>query len=53
MGYSSRQRLWQVELPIAVPIIIAGVRIAMVTTIGLVTVATLIGTGGLGYLIDT
>jgi osmoprotectant transport system permease protein len=51
MGYSSRQRLWQVELPIAVPIIIAGVRIAMVTTIGLVTVATLIGMGGLGYLI--
>jgi osmoprotectant transport system permease protein len=51
MGYSSRQRLWHVELPIAVPIIIAGVRIAMVTTIGLVTVATLIGMGGLGYLI--
>jgi osmoprotectant transport system permease protein len=51
MGYSSRQRLWRVELPIAMPIIIAGVRIAMVTTIGLVTVATLIGMGGLGYLI--
>jgi len=51
MGYSSRQRLWLVELPIALPIIVAGVRIATVTTIGLVTVATLIGMGGLGYLI--
>ncbi len=51
MGYSDRQRLWRVELPIALPIIVAGVRIATVTTIGLVTVATLIGMGGLGYLI--
>ena len=51
MGYSSRQRLWRVELPIAVPVILAGVRIATVTTIGLVTIATLIGMGGLGYLI--
>lgn len=51
MGYSGRQRLWRVELPIAMPIIVAGVRIATVTTIGLVTIATLIGMGGLGYLI--
>lgn len=51
MGYTDRQRLWRVELPIALPIIVAGVRIATVTTIGLVTVATLIGMGGLGYLI--
>jgi osmoprotectant transport system permease protein len=51
MGYTDRQRLWQVELPIALPIIVAGLRIATVTTIGLVTVATLIGMGGLGYLI--
>jgi osmoprotectant transport system permease protein len=40
-----------VELPIALPIIVAGVRIATVSTIGLVTIATLIGMGGLGYLI--
>jgi osmoprotectant transport system permease protein len=40
-----------VELPIALPIIVAGLRIATVTTIGLVTIATLIGMGGLGYLI--
>ena len=51
MGYTRTQRLWRVELPIALPIIVAGVRIATVTTIGLVTVATLIGMGGLGYLI--
>lgn len=51
MGYSNTQRLWRVELPIAMPIIVAGVRIATVTTIGLVTIATLIGMGGLGYLI--
>jgi len=51
MGYTNGQRLWRVELPIALPIIVAGVRIATVTTIGLVTIATLIGMGGLGYLI--
>ena len=51
MGYSNRQRLWRVELPIALPVIVAGLRIATVTTIGLVTIATLIGMGGLGYLI--
>jgi osmoprotectant transport system permease protein len=51
MGYTDGQRLWRVELPIALPIIVAGLRIATVTTIGLVTIATLIGMGGLGYLI--
>jgi osmoprotectant transport system permease protein len=51
MGLSPRQRLLQVELPVALPVIVAGVRIATVTTIGLVTVTTLIGAGGLGYLI--
>jgi osmoprotectant transport system permease protein len=51
MGYTDRQRLWRVELPIAMPIIVAGLRVATVTTIGLVTIATLIGMGGLGYLI--
>ena len=51
MGYSARQRFWRIELPIAVPVIIAGLRIATVTTIGLVTITTFIGLGGLGYLI--
>lgn len=53
MGYTSTQRLLRVELPLALPIILAGVRIATVTTIGLVTVTALIGLGGLGYLIVT
>jgi osmoprotectant transport system permease protein len=51
MGYTSWQQLWRVELPIALPVIIAGLRIATVTTIGLVTVTALIGLGGLGYVI--
>lgn len=51
MGYTPWQRLWRVELPIALPVIVAGLRIATVTTIGLVTVTALIGLGGLGYLI--
>lgn len=53
MGYTARQRLWRVELPIATPVIVAGIRIATVTTIGLVTVTSFIGMGGLGYLILT
>lgn len=53
MGYTPIQRLLRVELPLALPIIIAGLRIATVTTIGLVTVTALIGLGGLGYLIVT
>lgn len=51
MGYSSTQLLWRVELPLALPVIIAGIRIATVTTIGLVTVTALIGQGGFGYFI--
>lgn len=51
MGYTSRQMLWRVELPLALPVIVAGIRIATVTTIGLVTVTALIGKGGLGYFI--
>ncbi|MBA3552470.1 MAG: ABC transporter permease [Actinobacteria bacterium] len=51
MGYTRRQILWSVELPLALPVIMAGVRIATVTTIGLVTVTALIGKGGLGFFI--
>lgn len=51
MGYSKNQLLWKVELPLALPVIIAGIRIATVTTIGLVTVTALIGQGGFGYFI--
>jgi osmoprotectant transport system permease protein len=48
MGYTSGQLLWKVEMPLAMPAIVAGIRIATVTTIGLVTVTALIGRGGLG-----
>jgi osmoprotectant transport system permease protein len=51
MGYTSWQRLWQVEMPLALPVIVAGARVATVTTIGLVTVAAFVGQGGLGQLI--
>jgi osmoprotectant transport system permease protein len=51
MGYRPLKQLTEVEFPLAVPAIIAGVRIATVTTIGLVTVTALIGEGGLGSLI--
>jgi osmoprotectant transport system permease protein len=48
MGLTRRQTLWRVELPLALPAIMAGVRIATVTTISLATVAAIIGVGGLG-----
>jgi osmoprotectant transport system permease protein len=51
MGFTDRQLLWRVQLPLATPIIVAGIRIATVTTIGLVTVTALIGKGGMGYFI--
>lgn len=51
MGMSSWQRLLQVELPLALPVIIAGIRIAAVTIIGIAMVAGLINAGGLGRLL--
>jgi osmoprotectant transport system permease protein len=51
MGFTPLRRLVQVELPIAVPIVIAGLRIATVSSISLVSVGQLIGIGGLGYLL--
>jgi len=50
MGYTTWQRLARIEFPLALPVIVAGLRIATVTIIGLVTVAGLIGQGGLGAL---
>ncbi|MCI0345999.1 MAG: ABC transporter permease [Chloroflexi bacterium] len=50
MGYSHARRLWQVELPLALPLIVAGIRLTTVTTIGLVMVTALIGFGGLGQV---
>lgn len=51
MGYTPAQLLWRVQIPLALPVIVAGIRIATITTIGLVTVTALIGQGGLGFLI--
>ena len=51
MGLSARQRLWQVELPLALPVILAGIRIVLVQNLGLATVAALIGGGGFGTFV--
>lgn len=53
MGYRPWRRFLEIELPLALPVIVAGVRVATVTVIGLVTVAALLGRGGLGQLILT
>lgn len=52
MGMTAAQRLWQVEIPIAVPVIMAGVRTAVVMNIGVAAIAAYIGAGGLGVLIS-
>ena len=51
MGCTPGQLLWRVEIPLAIPVIVGGLRVATVTTIGLVTVTALIGEGGFGYFI--
>jgi osmoprotectant transport system permease protein len=53
MGYPGRTRLLRVELPLAMPLIVAGIRLASVSTIGLVTISGILGDrfGGLGFFI--
>jgi osmoprotectant transport system permease protein len=51
MGYGRGRMLWKVELPVALPTIMAGVRVATVSTVALVTVGVIVGNGGLGQLI--
>ena len=51
LGHTRAQLLWRVELPLALPVIVGGLRVATVTTVGLVTVTALIGEGGFGYFI--
>ncbi|WP_366516991.1 MULTISPECIES: ABC transporter permease [unclassified Microcoleus] len=51
MGMTDMQLLWQVELPLALGVILAGVRVAAVIAIGLATIAAAIGAGGLGVFI--
>jgi osmoprotectant transport system permease protein len=52
MGYGSFRRLLGVDLPLAMPVIFAGLRVVTVSNIALVTVATLVGSGALGKLFD-
>jgi osmoprotectant transport system permease protein len=52
MGYTRRRRLLRVELPLALPAIVAGIRLATVSTIGLVTVTFIVDQGGLGRFIQ-
>jgi osmoprotectant transport system permease protein len=51
MGYRRSRLFWEIQLPLALPVIVAGLRIASVTVIGLVTVTSLLGLGGLGQFI--
>jgi osmoprotectant transport system permease protein len=51
MGYRPQARFWKMEVPLALPAIIAGLRIATVTTVGLVTVTAVLGLGGYGFFI--
>jgi osmoprotectant transport system permease protein len=51
LGYTKTATLWRVELPLALPYIFAGLRVATSTVVGLVTVTAFIGLGGLGQLI--
>jgi len=51
MGLTPRQVLWRIELPLALPVIVAGIRVVTVTVIGIGTVAAYINAGGLGSLI--
>lgn len=51
MGLSGRQVFWQIELPLALPLLLAGARVCTVQTIGLAVVAALIGAGGFGAIV--
>jgi osmoprotectant transport system permease protein len=51
MGMTRRQMFWQVEVPLAAPVLLAGLRIVLVQTIGLAVAAALIGAGGLGTFV--
>jgi osmoprotectant transport system permease protein len=51
MGMTPGQVLWQVQLPLAAPVMLAGIRVATVISIGITTIAAAIGAGGLGVFI--
>lgn len=51
MGFSKRQTLWKIRIPLSIPVIMAGVRTSVVLGVSVATFATLVGAGGLGYFI--
>ncbi|MEO8190435.1 MAG: ABC transporter permease [Acidobacteriota bacterium] len=51
LGMTARQRLWWVEIPLSLPVVLGGIRIATVVCIGIATIAAAVGAGGLGVLI--
>jgi osmoprotectant transport system permease protein len=51
VGYSDLRMLWQVELPLALPVIMAGLRVATVSTVALATIGSIVSYGGLGNLL--
>ena len=53
MGLSSTQRLWRIEVPLAWPVIITGIRVATLLTTGIAAIAVLVGGGGLGLFIQS
>lgn len=53
MGLSSNQRLWRIELPLAWPVIITGVRVSTLLITGIAAIAILVGAGGLGAFIQS
>ena len=52
MGMTKRAVLWRIEMPLAVPVILAGIRTALIITVGTATLSTFIGAGALGAIID-
>jgi len=51
MGFSKKQILWKIQLPLSVPVIMAGIRTSVVLGVSVATFATLVGAGGLGFFI--
>jgi osmoprotectant transport system permease protein len=53
MGLSSRQRLWKIEMPLAWPVIVTGIRVSTLLVTGIAAIATLVAGGGLGDFIKS
>lgn len=51
IGLTKTQRLFKIQIPLSLPVIMAGIRVSAVTSVGLMTIAAYVGAGGLGYLV--